>query len=105
MERFRSERQQGMHPIDGTGMSHGLAHADGSLTLRRFWTSLKNHVGAMGQRRTRRLTLVETLSLGEKRQLFIVKCGSRELLVGGTGNFLGTLAVLEDPINSGGGER
>lgn len=62
--------------------------------VRRFWSGVKSHLGAIGQRRSRRLALVESLSLGEKRQLFIVRCGSRELLVGGAGNYLGTLAEL-----------
>lgn len=62
-------------------------------------------------RPARRLRVSETLSLGEKRQLLLVECGDRQLLIGAAGNFLTTLAELrpaagtnEDPKENGGDE-
>ena len=46
------------------------------------------------QRAPRKLRVSETLALGEKRQLMIVECGGRQLLIGAAGNFLTTLAEL-----------
>ncbi len=51
-------------------------------------------------RPARRLRVSETLSLGEKRQLLLVECGDRQLLIGAAGNFLATLAELRPPANS-----
>jgi flagellar biogenesis protein FliO len=34
------------------------------------------------------------LAIGEKRQLLIVECGERQLLIGAAGNFLTMLAEL-----------
>src|SRR4051794_25400142 len=45
-------------------------------------------------RTVRRLRVRETLALGDKRQLLIVECGERQLLIGAAGNFLTTLAEL-----------
>jgi hypothetical protein len=45
-------------------------------------------------RPVRRLRVRETLGLGEKRQLLIVECGERQLLIGAAGNFLTMLAEL-----------
>ena len=42
----------------------------------------------------KRLRVLETLQLGEKRQLLGVAVGERELLVGAAANFLATLAEL-----------
>jgi len=38
--------------------------------------------------RVRQLRVLETLALGEKRQLLIVECGEKQLLIGTAGNFL-----------------
>ena len=45
-------------------------------------------------RTVRQLRVRETLALGEKRQLLIVECGERQLLIGAAGNFLAMLAEL-----------
>jgi flagellar biogenesis protein FliO len=42
----------------------------------------------------RQLRVRETLALGDKRQLLIVECGERQLLIGAAGNFLTMLAEL-----------
>lgn len=47
-------------------------------------------------RRTRRLRLRETLSLGERRLVAIVECDEREFLVGATGQTISLLARLGD---------
>ncbi len=52
------------------------------------------------QRPQRRLRISETLALGDKRQLMIVQCGERQLLIGAAGNFLGTLAELSSEKDS-----
>ena len=46
-------------------------------------------------RTPRRLRVIETLQLGEKRQLLVVSAGKRELLIGTAANFLATLAELQ----------
>lgn len=45
-------------------------------------------------RTVRRLRVRETLALGDKRQLLIVECGERQLLIGAAGNFLTMLTEL-----------
>ena len=56
--------------------------------LTRLWTAV--HFS----RAPKRLRVLETLQLGEKRQLLVVSVGERELLVGAAANFLATLAEL-----------
>lgn len=47
------------------------------------------------QHSPRRLRVAESLAIGEKRQLLIVECGTRQLLIGAAGNSLTTLAELD----------
>jgi flagellar biogenesis protein FliO len=47
-------------------------------------------------RKTRRLRVCETLSLGERRFLAVVEFDHQEFLVGGSGNSLELLARLRD---------
>lgn len=56
-----------------------------------LWTRLQRSLHSRG---VRRLRVRETLALGEKRQLLIVECGERQLLIGAAGNFLTMLAEL-----------
>lgn len=56
--------------------------------LTRLWTAV--HFS----RAPKRVRVLETLQLGEKRQLLVVSVGERELLVGAAANFLATLAEL-----------
>ena len=56
---------------------------------------------ALPSRPVRRLRVQETLALGDKRQLLIVECGDRQLLIGAAGNFLTTLAELPAVIETG----
>ena len=60
-----------------------------------IWQRLRISVQSrLRERRRRRLRVCETLALGDKRQLLIIECGKRELLIGAAGNFLTTLAEL-----------
>ena len=62
------------------------------------WMQLKDQlVHWRRSRPARQLGVRETLSLGEKRQLFIVQCGERQILIGAAGNFMATLAELDAP--------
>jgi len=45
----------------------------------------------------RQLRVRETLAIGDKRQLLIVQCGERQLLIGAAGNSLTMLAELPHP--------
>lgn len=47
-------------------------------------------------RKTRRLRVCETLSLGERRFLAVIEFDHQEFLVGGSGNSLELLARLND---------
>lgn len=57
--------------------------------LARLWPALRF------ARASRRLRVIETLQLGEKRQLLVVSFGERELLIGAAANFLAKLAELQ----------
>ncbi|HEX3738632.1 MAG TPA: flagellar biosynthetic protein FliO [Terriglobales bacterium] len=59
--------------------------------LANLWRRLRRGLAA---RPARQLRVRETLALGEKRQLLIVECGDRQLLIGAAGNFLSMLAEL-----------
>jgi flagellar biogenesis protein FliO len=57
------------------------------------------------ERRTRRLKLCETLSLGDKRLIALVECENRRFLIAATGqniSLLETLTVPDAPDVSGG---
>ena len=56
-----------------------------------LWACLQR---SFHSRPVRRLRVRETLALGDKRQLLIVECGERQLLIGAAGNFLTMLAEL-----------
>jgi len=61
-----------------------------------IWAWITRSFAEMQRKRpVRQLRVKETLSIGEKRQLLIVECGSRRMLIGVAGNFLTTLANLE----------
>ncbi len=63
------------------------------------WVALKNiwqwTRRAVTARKTRRLRVCETLSLGERRFLAVIEFDRQEFLVGGTGNSLELLAQLQ----------
>lgn len=46
-------------------------------------------------RATKRIRVLETVQLGDKRQLLLISVGTQQLLIGAAANFLGTLAELE----------
>jgi len=64
------------------------------LDWRRWWRARP--------RRERRLRLVETLALGERRFVAVVSLDGREYLVGGTPSSLALLSELEDPAGLAG---
>lgn len=51
---------------------------------------------ALRTRKTRRLRVCESLSLGERRFVAVIEFDSQEFLVGGTGTSLALLARLQD---------
>ena len=57
--------------------------------LARLWPAVRF------ARPPRRLRVIETLQLGEKRQLLVVSIGNRELLIGAAPNLMATLAELK----------
>jgi len=60
-----------------------------------LWARIAGYCSQAGRRRdARQLRLKETLSLGEKRQLFLVECGKRQILIGTAGSFMTTLTEL-----------
>lgn len=59
--------------------------------LARWWPSVRFN------RAVKRLRVLETLQLGDKRQLMVVSIGERQLLIGAASNFLATLADLSSP--------
>lgn len=82
-------------------MSEALAEANAhneTALSRRIWTRLRSGLTTLDERiRTRpeRLLRVrERLAIGEKRQLLIVQCGKRHLLIGVAGNSLSMLAEV-----------
>ena len=71
-----------------------------TTTLLASWGSPLRQVGewaqrALRSRRSRRLRVRETLSLGEKRFLAVIEFDHQEFLVGGSGNSFALLARLE----------
>jgi flagellar biogenesis protein FliO len=52
-----------------------------------------------GSARQKRLTLVETLPLGGKRQLILVTCGRESFLVGGGPESVETIVRLNGPVS------
>jgi flagellar biogenesis protein FliO len=61
------------------------------VALKNLWQWTQRAVKA---RKTRRLRVCETLSLGERRFLAVIEFDRQEFLVGGTGNSLELLARL-----------
>ena len=64
------------------------------------WAAALKNLGqwawrAVATRKTRRLRVCETLSLGERRFLAVIEFDHQEFLVGGTGNSLELLAQLQ----------
>jgi flagellar biogenesis protein FliO len=68
------------------------------LTRRSTWSRLQSAVASLRQalhtRPSRLLRVRETLAIGEKRQLLIVQCGEKQLLIGVAGNSLTMLAEV-----------
>jgi flagellar biogenesis protein FliO len=66
------------------------------------WVALKNiwqwTRRAVKARKTRRLRVCETLSLGERRFLAVIEFDRQEFLVGGTGSSLELLAQLQGGV-------
>ena len=65
------------------------------------WAAALKNLGqwawrAVATRKTRRLRVCETLSLGERRFLAVIEFDHQEFLVGGSGNSLELLARLHE---------
>jgi len=63
------------------------------VALKNLWQRTQH---AVKSRKTRRLRVCETLSLGERRFLAVIEFDRQEFLVGGTGTSLELLARLQD---------
>ncbi len=70
-----------------------LPERAGATTLKKIWEWVQR---VAKPRRSRRLRVCETLSLGERRFLAIVQFDHEEFLVGGGGNSLELLARMHD---------
>ncbi|HZQ17829.1 MAG TPA: flagellar biosynthetic protein FliO [Terriglobales bacterium] len=74
------------------------AKAHSERLSRKIWTRLRSGLGSLDEKlRTRpgRLLRVrERLAIGEKRQLLIVQCGDKQLLIGAAGTSLSMLAEV-----------
>ncbi|HTS67398.1 MAG TPA: flagellar biosynthetic protein FliO [Terriglobia bacterium] len=68
------------------------AEAAWGFALKRVWQLARR---AVTSRRTRRLRVSETLSLGERRFLAVIEFDHQEFLVAGSGNSLQLLARVE----------
>jgi flagellar biogenesis protein FliO len=73
----------------------------GSAQLETAWTTALKEVWgrarrALGPRKTRRLRVRETLSLGDKRFLAVIEFDHQEFLVGGSGNSFALVARLHE---------
>jgi flagellar biogenesis protein FliO len=62
-----------------------------AVALKNLWQGVRR---AVKSRKTRRLRVCETLSLGERRFLAVIEFDRQEFLVGGSGNSLALLARL-----------
>jgi len=70
-----------------------LPERAGATTWKKLWEWVQR---VARSRRSRRLRVCETLSLGERRFLAIVEFDHQEFLVGGGGNSLELLARMHD---------
>lgn len=62
---------------------------------KQWWRELAQWISALRRdHMPKRLRVIESLQLGEKRQLLVVSVNGRELLIGAAANFLATLADL-----------
>jgi flagellar biogenesis protein FliO len=64
-----------------------------ALAVKNTWEWVRR---AVKPRRSRRLRVCESLSLGERRFLAVIEFDRQEFLVGGSGNSLSLLARLHD---------
>lgn len=79
-------------------MPSGKAAEEFVHILRSFWRNSRAWCKWMGASswaaRSKRLSLCETLSLGEKRFVAVVRFEDRQFLLGGTGHSIALLAQL-----------
>jgi flagellar biogenesis protein FliO len=95
-------RESGLAEIKG---QIGVAPSRGrGWRKRTYWMQLVSlsakWIQKLRSRPARRLRVSETLSLGDKRQLLLIECGDRQLLIGAAGNFLATLAELRPAVGA-----
>jgi hypothetical protein len=81
--------------MEGNPTSRGGMRQETAWTtaLKEVWGRARR---ALGPRKTRRLRLRETLSLGDKRFLAVIEFDRQEFLVGGSGNSFALLARLHE---------
>ena len=79
--------------VDAANAVSSLPEAAWMTTFRHLWQSVQRLAGT---RRTRRLRVCETLSLGERRFIAVIAFDRQEFLVGGSGNSLELLARLDN---------
>lgn len=85
-------------------ITHGAKTEAGKL--RDMWQQLRRRWPLLRITRTpRHVRVLETLQLGEKRQLLVISVDGRKLLLGVAANFLATLAELERNAEEAQGER
>lgn len=61
--------------------------------------AFRNGIANMGKSRgKRRMKLIETLALGGKRQLMLVECEGRRILVGAGGDSVHSIAELQSSV-------
>jgi len=68
------------------------------LTAFEHWMAMALRRGRRG--RLRRMALVESLELGNRRQLFLVTCDDRHFLVGAGADRIGTVIAMPEPEGS-----
>jgi flagellar biogenesis protein FliO len=98
-KRERSVKSRGMEDnSDSRSSEEGEPQSFGAAILSRIRAAFSE---VRIQRRTRRLKLCETLSLGEKRILALVECENRRFLIAATAQNISLLETLSVPEEGG----
>ena len=100
MVRIRGNGKPAVGAAYGVGVMQAITTTP---PLRCTWESLWVRAVTLmkelsGKRAAKQLRVHETLVIGDKRQLLIVECAGRRLLIGTAGNFVGKLADIDAPI-------
>src|SRR5271155_5631699 len=99
MNKERSLKSRGMEEnSDSRSWEEGEPQSFGAAIFSRIRSAFSE---VRIQRRTRRLKLCETLSLGEKRILALVECENRRFLIAATAQNISLLETLSAPEEGG----